>query len=194
MAEAASSWGSEFEPVTVRPEKSRLMRPRGLLSAFDDLEEITLSSAQAVAGRARGNVRAFLVRGSGLADAGLRPGDHLLIDAARDLFVDPLVLGKSGSRYRLEIASRLRVSAEPVEILGAFIGILRRRGFASRGCVPPSFAPLSVHPPTRLGILRSQLDMLETTCATTRNPRLRRALKDEADRVRKQLQTGTEVD
>lgn len=190
MGEAALSWGSQFERVEARRGPSKELRLAGLLAPVHDLEEVTLSPAatrQGVGARRRA-VRAFLVRTDRLSDSGLRPGDHVLVEATRDWFADPLVLARTGSQYRLDAASRLHQLYREIEILGVFVGIIRKQGFATTKA-PSAGRDLS-GPRTRDDLLRGRLEMLEATCASTRHPRLRRALKIEADAVRRQLQTG----
>ncbi len=189
MGEAALRWGTQFEPVKVGKGHARSLKLVGLLALADDLQEIALApAATAEATRRRSTIRAFLVRTTRLEKAGLRPGDHVLVDGARDLFADPLVLARIGGEYHLEPASRLRSASREGELLGAFIGIIRKQGFGRP--LERVEMPLPVAPRTRESILQGRLEMLEETCAGTRNPRLRRALKSEAESVRKQLQSG----
>lgn len=191
MGEAALSWGSQFERVEARTGLSKELRLAGLLAPLQDLEEIKLSPAvtRSGAGVERRSVRAFVVRTDRLSDSGLRPGDHVLVEATRDLFADPLVLARTGTQYRLDAASRLHERFRNVEVLGSFVGIIRKQGF------PIAKRPIASHehgsPRSREDLLLGRLEMLEATCASTRHPRLRRALKNEADAVRKQLQIGT---
>lgn len=188
MGEAALRWGSQLEPVKAGRGHARSLKLAGLLALADDLQEIALApAATAEAARRRSSIRAFLVRTTRLEKAGLRPGDHVLVDGARDLFADPLMLARIGGEYHLELASRLRTSCREGEFLGAFIGIIRKQGFARR---LDSAVPLPAVPRTRECILQGRLEMLEETCAGTDNPRLKRALKTEAENIRKQLQSG----
>lgn len=197
MREAAICWGSQFERVANGRRGSRRLPVDGMLVAHDALEEVALRSAHGVSLTQRtANIRAYWVRGESLSFAGLRPGDYLLTDSMRGLERDSLVLARIAGRYTLERASSLRARHVECEVLGAFIGIIRRVGFNSRRCAAGatvSDTGMTLRRPSRLGILRSQLDMLETTRATTSNPRLRRALRQEAERVRKQLQIGAIV-
>jgi hypothetical protein len=103
-----------------------------------------------------------------------------------------LLLIRVESRYFLRPKSRLVLDPRlKLQILGLFVGIVRRCGFA-RPRLPeprcpgdrPSRAAASVR------LLRGQLGMLEATCATTKNRKLRDALQNEAVRVRRQLQIG----
>lgn len=198
MGEAAAAcWGSQFERVTNSHGRGRRLRVDGVLVAHDALEEVTLRSAHGIARADRSlNVRAYWVRGESLSASGLRPGDYLLIDTTRAFEEDSLVLARIAGRYTLEHASFLQARHGGCEVLGAFVGIIRRVGFMPRRCGGRALddSRMTLGPPNRLGILRSQLDMLETTRATTRNPRLRRALRHEAERLRKQLQIGATAD
>jgi hypothetical protein len=92
-------------------------------------------------------------------------------------------------------------------IVGVLAGVIRKRGFAPRRRIDepgniaesvPRITPSLTAPqctnstaPAKLTILRGRLGMLERTSASTSNPRLRRALHNEADRVRRLLQTET---
>lgn len=192
MGEPAMSWGSQFECVGIRKGHSQELKLAGLLAPSTELEEVTLSPAitKSGAGTKHRTVRAFLVRTNQLSEAGVGVGDHVLIEATRDLFADPVVLARAGNQYRLEVASRLHELFRDVEVLGVFVGIIRRQGFPHGAGVGAS--PRSCGRRTREDLLRGRLEMLETTCANTQHPRLRRALKIEAERVRRQLQVGAQ--
>ena len=181
------NWGDHLEHVEGGRGRTRDLKLTGTLDLAEELLEIQLSPPPAVTTQHRaGTVRAFVVRNNRLVDSGLKPGDHVLLDGARDLFADPLVLARVAGGYRLQIASRVRASHPEAEILGAFIGIIRKQGFAGKSLR----TPLRDAPRTRECILQGRLAMLEATCSETHNPRLRRALKNEAENVRRELRTA----
>jgi len=192
MSEAAS-WEPSFVRVTTRPGAIRRLPLEGVLVANDGLEEVRLSPARGTTASDRApSVRAFLVQGEALSSAGLQRGDYLLVDVARVPEPEGLVLARVAGRPTLQCGSALREMEPPCDIVGTFVGIIRRKGFPPRCGAPPSgddaLTLATARSPSRQGILRSQLSMLEATRATTRNPRLRRALRNEAEMVRKQLQ------
>lgn len=106
-----------------------------------------------------------------------------------------------------------RDPASDYRLLGTFLGIIRKQGFgrsrsrvgvgssqqrmhggAKRSPVEDPALVVSPVPKPKVSILRGKLGMLESTCAATANPRLRRALRDEARRVRFQLQNESHHD
>ncbi len=181
MAERASYWGPEFERVGVRSGVGRELTPIGILEASDGLEELPPSASSF------SNLRAFLVRGSSYDVEGFRRGDHLLVDATPHPSPNALVLVRVEGRYVLQHGSRLTGLPIAAEILGALVGLIRRRGLSPRRSRLPQDERDSS---ARSGVLHAQLRMLEITRAATRNPRLQRALHDEEDRIRRQLQFG----
>jgi len=188
----ASCWEPGFVQVETRLGASRRLPLEGVLVANEALEEVVLSSAGGSAMReGAANVRAFMVQNESLSGVGLQRGDYLLVDVAPLADHDGLVLVRVAGRYTLQRSSLLWSVGQPSDIVGTFVGIIRRRGFSSaRHATPTQGTVSAIRPPSRLGILRSQLSMLEATRASTRNPRLRRALRNEAERVRKQLRIG----
>jgi hypothetical protein len=132
-----------------------------------------------------------VVRGTSLSKEGLSPGDQLLIEETHQPRLGALLLAKIGGTYVLRPRPELLAEAgDRLEVSAVLVGIIRRRGFRSPGVAAPS-CERSDSAANKLKILRGQLGMLESTCANTRNPRLRDALRNEAERVRKQLQSGT---
>lgn len=188
----APCWEARFVQVETKLGASRRIPLEGVLLANEALEEVMLSPPLGIAANeGMTSVRAFLVHNESLSGAGLQRGDYLLVDVARTADRDGLVLARVVGRYTLQRLSLLSSIAQSCDVVGTFVGIIRRRGFNPRQAIEPTrLADSDVHPPSRLGILRSQLSMLEETRASTRNPRLRRALRNEAELVRKKLQIG----
>jgi hypothetical protein len=139
----------------------------------------------------RGAIRAFRVRGHELGHEGLFDGDYVLVGASSR--------ARNGSVVLAETAAGPVLRRTPLQgdakIMGFFLGVIRRRGFNDSARRPPramsEISPidgLPGTPPSKTTVLRGQLGMLESTCAGTSNPRLQRALRNEAARVRRQLQ------
>lgn len=190
---SCGGWESLFASVAVTVGRCRKFRLAGLFTASPDLEEMpllfSLVGPTTTNDRNR-SLRAFQVRGLGLTSEGLQVGDYLLIEALTDAPSEAVVLVRVESRYFLRPRSRLVLDPRlKPQILGRFVGIIRRRGFAR-----PTLPELASHgdrasrAATNVRLLRGQLGMLEATCATTTNRRLRDALRNEAVRVRRQLQ------
>jgi hypothetical protein len=125
--------------------------------------------------------------------------------------------GSDGSTRLVPIAESLPFgeSASDARIFGSFAGILRRRGFSQSAIGPPKEATSGercskeqhavlggglpsrcrteqVKHPGKVRLLRSRLGSLESTYAQTQNPRLRGALRNEAERVLRLLQNETD--
>lgn len=215
-----------LEDVPLRIAKGKQLRLRGILKAQPTIEEISfLTALPASAGdaRAESRCRAFRVHGSALAHDGLLDGDHLVLREVATHRPGSIVLAEIGGR---PVLRRVKQRADGVlflasvsdslpfgdalsdtRIIGAFAGVLRRRGFvrtAESKCVSrptarrpqPSSAPAEPSrrspganaPHAKIRLLRGRLGSLESTYAATSNPRLRGALQNEAERVRRLLQ------
>ena len=120
--------------------------------------------------------------GRKLEAEGLQDGDHVLVEDSKTLRPHALTLAEVAGRYVIRPASGLTGQPPAGRILGAFIGVIRKRGFgkSSHPTASPAAARYSPEP-MQLSILRGQLGMLEATYAETKNPRLQRALRNEAD-------------
>lgn len=167
--------------------------------------------------RARSGIRAFRAHGDGLRQDGVRDGDLVIVDAAKPMSRGSVVVASIAGRLALARLQRkvggmveltpanpeslpLSQSTSETDVVGALAGIIRKRGFgcskanalASRRSdereARPDARAAGTRPPGKIAILRGRLGMLEMTCAGTNNPRLRRALTKEADRVRRLLQ------
>ena len=183
-----------FERVSVVVRCGRKFKLGGILPAIDALEEIPVVRPDAVGPHQERRIHAFLVRGTSLSGEGLSPGDQLLIEETSAPRPDAPVLAKVAGTYVLRPRPDLLFDGRyQLRVLGALIGIIRRRGFG-RARISTASREEPHGSATKLKILRGQLGMLEATCANTRNPRLRNALRNEADRVRKQLQIGARQD
>lgn len=185
-----------FEHVNAVVRRGRKIKLTGILQGVDALEEVPIlrSGIDPANPYRKRPIRAFLVRGESLSGEGLRAGDHVLIDETADPPSSVPLLAKVGGAYVMRTRSELPRSArcEP-QILGALIGIVRRRGFPRpMSTLLEMDTPIRPAPKSR--ILRGQLGMLEATCANTRNARLQDALRNEADRIRRQLQFGALLD
>lgn len=211
MAEAARILGPSFESVDVRVERGRTLRLAGVLRARPELEEVPILR-KSPSPRANGEprtLRAFRVQGHGLHHEGLRDGDCLLVESAGEIRRGLLVLAEIGGHLALgrastgaESATSVDPSSEggsparssvdpPCRVIGTFVGIIRKRGFGGgepQGAANESAPTVQTRPVTTASVLRSKLRMLESTCAGTKNPRLQRALRNEAEQVRRQLQ------
>jgi hypothetical protein len=190
MGEAAEDLGTLFEHVATRPGCSRHLEFAGDLAVADDLEEVPVVGVRQhlqISGRA---IRAFVVRSRALTADGLQAGDYVLVDATATVSPEALALIDVGGRRLVRLPRLLPPELAQGSMVGAIIGVLRKRGFGDRETrQPPDHRP----PDRRLvqaRLLRGRLGMLESTCAATCNPKLRRALQNEAARVRKQLQVG----
>lgn len=217
MRAAARVLGSAFETVDMRVEKGRSLRLVGTLTGEPTLQEVCLLSEldDRYADEARRSIRAFRAHGNGLQHDGVRDGDYILVDSAREatpgVVVVARIAGEAGiARVRRNDDGTLGLTspradtlplahaARGTEVIGVFAGIIRKRGFAARkisheGATAPASATTSLRPLGKVTILRGKLGMLEMTCAATKNPRLRRALRNEANRVRRLLQNEAAV-
>lgn len=189
-AEARSEWGPRFECLNVTVQSGRQLKLAGMLSAKGDLEEVKLLPAGIAGTRPSRSIRAFLVRGGKLEAEGLQDGDHVLVEDLKTLRPHALTLAEVGGRYVIRPASGLAGQPPAGRILGAFIGVIRKRGFGKSPRTTAYRRSQRTPEPTQLSILRGQLGMLEVTYAETKNPRLRRALRNEADLIRRQLHNG----
>jgi hypothetical protein len=193
MSAAACTFESAFVPVALRLEAGRSLRLQGRLGAEPELQEVpVLSHLDGSEGSSRAReVRAFQVHGNGLLSHGLKDGDYLLTRTSKKPRPG-LAVVEIGGRPVLQLLS----GDSRTPIIGGFLGIIRKRTLGPRRTeivaterrYPDGFQLLTDTPPTRLAMLRSRLGMLESTCASTRNPRLRRALRSEAATIRQQLQ------
>ncbi len=201
MSEALRTLGPSFERVAIKVESGRPLRLAGILRAHIGLEEVPVFPEPIASRRERRGrtVRAFRVHGDAFHSDGLRDGDCLLIEAPVTPRSGSLVLVEKCGRRFLRRTSGETSSVHGSRIIGAFVGIICKRGFwqedvssgPSRGTPARSD---SCRPVPRLGVLRSKLCMLESTWAVTKNPRLQRALRNEAERVRRQLQNEADID
>ena len=184
-----------FERVSVVVRCGRKLKLGGVLPAIDALEEIPVvrPGKDAVGPHQERRIYAFLVRGTSLSGEGLSPGDQVLIEETSAPRPGTPVLAKVAGTYVLRPRPDLLFDGRyQLRVLGALIGIIRRRGFG-RARISTASREEPHGSATKLKILRGQLGMLEATCANTRNPRLQDALRNEADRVRKQLQIGADI-
>ena len=166
----------------------------------------------------RRSLRAFRVRGSTLAQDGIRDGDHLLVEERDALRDDETILleldGRAAiKRCRLLPDGMVRLDAaqgdwllpsivakEEIVLWGAVVGILRRRFGRARdgerpreraaraGEQPPPAAISSNRQCSRMRTLSARLRALRATYASVGNARLRDALRDEARRIQREMQ------
>ena len=170
----------------------------------------------------RTGIRAFRAHGDGLRHDGVREGDLVIVDATKPLSRGTVVVASVAGRLAIARVHRntggttelipanpddlpLAQRASESDVVGALAGIIRKRGFGSSPSTAlanrpsgdsrprPNLVNAGTQPPGKLAILRGRLGMLERTCASTHNPRLRRALHKEADRVRRLLQNEATV-
>lgn len=198
MSEAA--WA--FEQVPLNLTRTKPVRLAGLLEVEDELEEIqVLGEVNPSTKMKHPRVRAFRVRRD-LQSVGLQKGDCLLVQPKRVAPNDLAVISTDGAfsvrrvaavaNERMRRAETSDSEATPPRVIGGFVGILRKRLApcthrpASSGfdLVPPS----DPHVSGKMRWLRSKLGMVESTCAETTNPKLKRALQHEARSLRRQLQ------
>ena len=217
MNAAACDLETVFEAVEMRVETGRTFAATESLASQGTLREVPLLANASIRGgirafRAHGDgLRIDGVRDGDLVivDAAKTPSRGTVVVAS--------IAGRLGiGRVQRNVGGTVELApanpdslplahfAREADVLGALAGVIRKQGFGSsrsadRGrlaCESPhrgaeafrSSLAIGVKPPGRLSILRGKLGMLESTCATTRNPRLRRALHNEADRVRRLLQ------
>jgi hypothetical protein len=202
MPRAALALGPLFETVAVAVEKGLSMKPAALLDSATALREVPVFPGPAVSPRkcCASRLRAFRVHGDELTGEGLFDGDYVLVAAASPSRPGALVLAEANGRHVLRRAKAHGSRKDggcipPGRIIGTFLGVIRRRGFGdSRATARTTSARLlPVHggengAPSKVTMLRGRLGMVESTCAETRNPRLRRALRNEAEQIRRQLQ------
>lgn len=207
MVQSALALGPAFQKISVSIAKGRPLRFAGVLRAEPALEEMPVVSAPANRRSLQksGAIRAFRVRGEELNNDGLFDGDYVLVSDQSRPRAGAVVLVEQQGRPVLQRATMPRPSSskgtsqDGSRVVGVFLGIIRKRGFGGtterKPPLPISRAQwtenLPSGPPTKVTLLRGQLGMLESTCADTKNPRLQRALRNEADRVRRQLQNET---
>lgn len=222
-----------LEDVDLRVTKGRAVPLKGVLRARPTIEEVAFLAASPAGVGTSGSpaCRAFRVHGSGLSRDGLLDGDYLILREAPSYRPGTVVLVEGGTapvlrkvqqradgrRCLVPISGTLPFG-EPVtnqRILGAFAGVLRRRGFARTAVRESStvtgerrFQGPATSVPSHSGLrprkradrpqailrsLQERLGSLESTYASTDNPRLRVALKNEADRLRLLLQNGADA-
>jgi hypothetical protein len=190
MPQSAPNLGPAFERVPLRVERGYAM-PATVLRMDEALQQKPIVPHSDVRmysdGQRVPRVSAFRVCEQGLSHEGLRTGDYLLVRTTIEVRCGTLVLiDRSGRTFLRRAESNTATSSDPGEIIGALAGVIRKRGF---GRPSDENEPIgSPVPAGKVAVLRSQLGMLEMTCAGTRNPRLQRALRNEADRIRRQLQ------
>jgi hypothetical protein len=218
MSAAAKCSESGLNAVPMAVTTGRRLRIAGVLKAHAPLEEVSFVTPHGPDRPAR-TMRAFRVHGSVLEREGVRDGDHLIIESTPMPPVGATILAVVDGQFILRrIAGRasdgsltlaptandlLPLAERTLEcrILGAFVGLMRKRGFARavRGKEhirsigsDPTANPISIgkRPASKSTVLRNQLRMLERIRLDTKNPRLQRALRTEADRVRLLLQNG----
>lgn len=211
MAEPALSTVFAFDTVPLNLERTRVLAMVGVLEIPADLEEIPMLSdtLASVVGEVVSPIRAFRVSGRGLQCNGLQHGDCLLVQfegalRPRDLIVVEhegvlsarRVVTLEGSIPSCDPPLPVRPGGPEPRVVGSFVGILRKRLTMGRDGRAPSRntrksfgeGSLALRPAGRVRFLCGQLGMVESTCAGTRNPRLRRALRNEAAMLRRQLQ------
>ena len=201
MSAAAPELWDTFRPASLNLSRTRALRLAGVLEAPNGLEEIAVIGDSAVSPDSIA-VRAFRVHG-GVERLGLQMGDCLLVQPKRqpepgDLVVidlDGVVFARriaNGLGTRLHFEPPLPKRSTEPKVIGSFAGILRKRLAGKR--VGPTQRPLfrqamvGSRSASLIRLLRGKLGMVESTCAATANPRLRRALRNEAENLRRQLQ------
>jgi hypothetical protein len=203
MSQAAFALGPLFETVDVTLEKGCSIAASAVLEPDTALEEVPVFSGPARPGStgSSGGVRAFRVQGDELAHEGLFEGDYILVGPARRPRCGALVLAEANGRAVLRRADSHRAQRSQTamiptsRIMGVFLGVIRKRGFGMPPANKPATRLTSLSAaPSKATMLRGQLGMLESTYAETRNPRLQRALRNEAARVRRQLQNEADLD
>ena len=221
MSAAAHDLGMLFDSVDMRIECGRTLTATDGLTPQGTLREVPLLSSVPNC-RVRTGIRAFRAHGDGLRHDGVRDGDLVIVDAAKPMSRGTVVVASVAGRLAIAQVHRctagtveltpanpdslpLSQCASETDVVGALAGVIRKRGFASTrstavadpgsdgGQQGPHGLAVRTRPPGKLAILRGRLGMLEMTCASTRNPRLRRALHKEADRVRRLLQNETVI-
>lgn len=213
MKMAASSLGPGFERTAVSIERGRRVRVGAVLKPAGPHRQCQIFEIPQ--GGDRRGVMRVRVRGTAMSAEGVRDGDYLVLDPRAEALgpgrtvladVDGCAVLRRVARSRsggilLEPAERnvLPFSRERTgRVHGALVGILRKRGFERAVSTPPALAPsteLGLPPgreapagdPPRLRALQHCLRSVRSTYSTTRHPRLRRALRDEADLLRREI-------
>jgi Peptidase S24-like len=201
-----------FCDIKARVEAGRSLRIRGVLGPAGPLRRCQLFEVSSPAPGRPGVVR-VRVRGNALSSDGIRDGDSLVLDTRGDLHDGQTILAEVGGTTMLRRFRAGRVEARETEALpfltvseprihGAVVGILRKQGFGARGpgarggdahgggirCAPaPAVVRLDGRRARRLRALEQSLRAVATTYATTEHPRLRRALRDEAAKLRRAI-------
>ncbi len=206
MSMTAHALGEALWPATLDLGRTKTVRLAGVLEALEGLQEITVigDSRGLASAASAASVRAFRVR-SGSERLGLQPGDCLLAHAKPQPEVGDLVVVDFGgvvTAHRVTHRHGTRLQFDPslpkhsvgaeLHVVGAFAGILRKRLVAQRAALPTLTRGDRMPVPSRsagtVRLLRGRLGMVESTCAATTNPRLRRALRNEAENLRRLLQ------
>lgn len=197
--------GAVLEPSSLRIGSTRRVRVAGVLQPAGSFRRCQLLELPRPAAGGLVRVR---VRGGALGDDGIRDGDQIVLDprreavrAGRTVLADVdgcAVLGRvagghaEGVRLEPTVEGALplgRARADAVH--GVVVGILRKRGFEPGERAAPAPAPAEVAPgsaPQRLQNLRACLRAVAATYRTTAHPRLRRALRDEARLLVRELE------
>lgn len=198
MSEAA--WA--FEQVPLNLARTKSARVVGVLEARGDLEEMPVLGESHPLREGQERVRAFRVLHE-LPTVGLRTGDCLLVQPKRIAPNELAVVSVGGMLSVRRVVARFgeRLTFEPAlpscsqrvtpRVIGGFAGILRRRLGSHAAVAESKREPLDQEESQASGkvrALRGSLGMVESTCAETANPRLKRALRHEAERLRRQLQ------
>ena len=217
MQAAAICSDSQLSRVPIAITTGRRVRVAGVLRARPPLEEVPFVPP-ADGGHQMRTLRAFIVHGPALERDGVRDGDQLLIESTHVPPVGTTILAIVGGQFTLQrIIARscdgaltlapaggdqlaLAENTSECRVLGTFVGLLRKRGFARRpygseqssGIVSdlPQSVAIRKRTASKTTVLRNQLRMLERIRLDTRNPRLQRALRGEVERVRLLLQNG----
>lgn len=194
MSEAA--WA--FEQVPLKIACTKTIPVAGVLEAQDDLEEMPVLGESHPLREGRERVRAFRVRRD-IANVGLQAGDCLLVQPKRVAPDELAVVSIDGALSVRRVIARFgeRLAFEPAcphwvtpRVIGGFAGILRRRSGSRMGAFAQRETSRRVERQFsgRVRALKGSLGMVESTCAETANPRLKRALRYEAEKIRRQLQ------
>jgi len=191
--EAERTWGARFEPVAIQVCAGRALRLVDAIPTPPDLEELPVLAGW-LGARPLNDLRAFLVKSEGLAGQGVRLGDYLLVGQPGNDRPSRLSLAEVDGHYVLRRGSEDPQSptliASEAKTIGPVLAVIRKRGEFRRTSVVPRCDPGSPPKMSAAARLRGQLGMVESTYAVTRNPRLRRALRNEAALLRRRLQNG----
>jgi hypothetical protein len=189
----------ELAAVAMRIEPGRRVPVGGVLTPAGALRRCHLLEFPRWRGGSTIRVR---VRGDALAADGVRDGDYLVLDQRmRSLRPGQTVLANIGGctvvrRISATVPGKITLAptrtmlpllpvAGAQRIHGAVVGIMRKQGFEHLAGAAPvrTTEPLG----RRLRSLEGSLRSLRATYRTTRHPRLRRALHDEAIVLRREL-------